>query len=311
MHAQRWLAVAVLLPVLGGCGSTSEPDPAPETAPAPAPTSEPAALVPGEAITIDVDDRPFRLYAPESFDPAVTVPLVLLLHGYTSNSVQAEAYFQLAGEADLRSFLYALPEGTTNPSGDQFWNATEACCDFHRTGVDDVAYLRGIIEELTSGYPVDPARVYLVGHSNGGFMAHRMACEHAGLVAGIVSLAGMAPNDEAGCAPAEPVGVLQIHGTADPTIPYQGGANGNRPFPSATETVQRWRDYNGCTGEADDAAGPLDLDAEVAGAETTITSSAGCRDGARVELWSIQDGDHVPRLTERFPPAVLDFLYSL
>jgi polyhydroxybutyrate depolymerase len=304
MRWKRWFLAALLVPLIAACESDAEPEPG-EEPPAAAPTGSP-----GETVTVDLDDRPFRLHIPASYDPATPAPLVLLLHGFTSSSVEQESYFKLGAESDRRGFLYALPEGTTDPDGEQFWNATDACCDFHRSDVDDSGYLRSLIDTVAASYPVDPARVYVVGHSNGGFMAYRLACEHADVLTAIVSLAGAATDDPSQCTPERPVSVLQIHGTSDTTIPFDGGANAGRPFPSVETTLAMWRERNGCTDESETAE-PLDLDSGVDGAETTVTSyAAGCGEGSRVELWSIADGGHVPPLTEDFAPAVVDFLYA-
>jgi len=236
---------------------------------------------------------------------------VVLLHGYTSSGAMAEAYFKLTAESERRGFLYAMPDGTPDPGGKRFWNATEACCDFSHLGVDDSGYLHRLLEVVKSGYSVDPGRVYLIGHSNGGFMAYRMACEHALEITAIVSLAGAATNDPARCTPARPVSVLQIHGTADGTIYYEGGTNDGQPYPSAAGTVGLWRHLDGCADRATTTAAPIDLEADLPGPETTVTSyQTDCRAGTRVELWSVTGGDHVPKLTATFAPAVIDFLLA-
>ena len=118
------------------------------------------------------------------------------------------------------------------------------------TAADDAAYLRRLIETVQARWPVDPRRVYVLGHSNGGYMSHRMACEHADLVAGIVSLAGAAFDDPvnidpalARCKPSEPVHILEIHGEEDGTVLYAGGRPVNTP--SARETVAGWAVRNG------------------------------------------------------------------
>jgi len=300
MNLRRWLPAVLLASCLIACGDAGSDRAAPA-----APSVEP-----GETRTISLDDRPFQLYVPASYDSATKVPLVVLLHGYRSNAAQQESYFKLTAEADRRGFLYAMPEGTTDRNGLQFWNATDACCDIYRTGVDDSGYLSRLLDTVESSYSVDAARVYLVGHSNGGFMAYRMACEHSTQITAIVSLAGAMDNDTSSCKPERPVSVLQIHGTADNTIEIDGGANGQYPYPSAATTVDTWRRLDGC-GEQAETPAPIDLDAAVSGAETTVTRyAAGCRDGSRVELWTIKDSGHVPRLSEDFAPAVVDFLYG-
>jgi polyhydroxybutyrate depolymerase len=295
MTSRRWLSVALILPFLAGCGSTPDQEPAVE---------------PGPDRTVELDGRPFQLHVPPGYDPASKVPLVVLLHGYTTSGAEQERYFKLTAESDRRGFLYAMPDGTANQEGKKFWNATDACCDFYRSGVDDSAYLSRLIEAVKSSYSVDPGRVYLVGHSNGGFMAHRMACEHSDQITAVVSLAGMLADDTAKCTPQRPVSVLQIHGTDDETIAYDGGMNGGSPYPSVATTLATWRRIDGC-GDRARTGTPIDLEAALPGAETTVTTySAGCRDATRVELWAIKGGHHVPAFTASFAPAVIDFLYG-
>ena len=297
MTRRGWLVSVVVACLLSACDATRE--------------AGPAANIAGSTVTVALDGRPFKLHLPTSYAAGTPMPLVVLLHGYTSDGADAERYFGLTAESDRRRFLYAMPDGTENRRGQRFWNATGACCDFERTGVDDSGYLRRLIDLVKSTHPVDAARVYLVGHSNGGFMAYRMACEHADTVTAIVSLAGAVTNDAAGCAPSRPVGVLQIHGTADGTIRYGGGLNVNQPYPSAAVAVERWRRLNGCSEQAAAGAAPLDVDTAVPGAETTVTAyRSGCRDGTHATLWSIADGGHVPKLSPTFAATILEHLLA-
>lgn len=293
MVDRRGLIAALTLCLLAACGDAGDE---PEKA---------------TTVTLTVDDRPFALYVPGGYDTARRAPLVVALHGFETDAAMQEDYFKLTPEAERRGFLYAMPNGTKNRAGDRFWNAHDACCDFDRTGVDDSGYLSKVIDAVTRAYAVDDRRVYVIGFSNGGYMAHRMACEHSTRIAAIVSLAGAATNDPARCAPRRAVSVLQIHGTADRIVRYDGGRNTTGAYPSAADTVGLWRRLDGCTERADTSAAPIDLDANLAGAETSVTAYAtGCRDGARVELWSIKDGGHIPPLTASFAPAVVDFLLA-
>lgn len=301
MTRKSRLPAVVLLSCLAACGS------APGSG-----HSTGTAGAPGSTVSIDLDARPFKLHLPESYDDAATkMPLVVALHGYTSNAAEAESYFKLAAESDRRGFLYAMPDGTKNPRGDRFWNATDACCDFYGSGVDDSGYLRRLIDKVTASYRVDPGRVYVIGHSNGGFMAYRLACEHSSVIAAVVSFAGMVANDPASCQPERPVNILHIHGTADSTIRAGGGMNGDREYPSVATTVERWRRLDGCSDLANTTAPPLDLESDLPGAETTVTTYlTGCRENSRVALWSITGGSHVPALSSDFAPSVVDFLLA-
>lgn len=264
----------------------------------------------GDAGTPDggslVAARPYALHVPPSYDPAKPAPLVILLHGYGATGAQQESYFNLTPLADARTFLYATPDGTLDPTGHRYWNATDACCAPRASPVDDVAYINAIIDDVERRYTVDTKRVYLVGHSNGGFMAHRLACDSAPRIAAIVSLAGAQWKDNTRCAPGAKVAVLQVHGTADGTISYTGGSTPYGPYPAASETVADWARFNGC-GSLDSSAPNLHIDSSQPPAETTVGRYTGCAGGA-VELWSIQGGGHIPLLVPEWPALIYGFL---
>jgi polyhydroxybutyrate depolymerase len=250
-------------------------------------------------------DRPVALHVPAGYDHREPTPLLVLLHGLGATGFVQTAYTGLGQLVDEEGILFAAPDGTVDPQGRQFWNATDACCDYYASGVDDVAYIGGLIEEISSVWNVDPARVYLVGHSNGGFMSYRVACDRADLVAGVVSLAGATWRDQAeACAPSRPVSVLQIHGDADDVILYAGAQS----YPSAEGTVERWAATNGCAGELSLAPERLELDNAVAGQDTRIERYGPCDQDATVELWTIEGGSHVPRLNANFRAAVWAWL---
>jgi predicted esterase len=159
--------------------------------------------------------RPANLYVPSSYDGHTPIPLVILLHGYGETGAIEEDYLKLRPLAEGRGFLYCYPDGTIDRWGYRFWNATDAAGDFGNTGVDDAGYLRGVIEEIARCFLVDRKRIYLIGHSNGGFMSYRPACQSADLIAGIASLAGMTFLGPSRCQPSQPVNILHICGTAD------------------------------------------------------------------------------------------------
>jgi polyhydroxybutyrate depolymerase len=212
----------------------------------------------------------------------------------------------------------AYPYGTRDSQGNHFWNATDACCDFDGTGINDVAYLDGVISAIQAAVAIDPRRIYLIGHSNGGFMSFAFACAHADRIAAIVSLAGATFDSAADCRPTKPVAVLAIHGTADDTVPFKGGkieGIGSKPmtaFPGAEKTVATWAKYDGCAGTAALVDRRIDLDADVddAGnpAEATVQRWSACKPGGGVELWTMRRGSHVPNISNAFPAAVLNFL---
>ena len=311
------------LAILASCSSgTSSPSPdaasvdAPTVTDAAADTSSPEASTPDvsapdvpPAVAMMIAARPYQTHIPSTYDGARALPLVVLLHGYgASGSVQA-AYLGFTGLSESRNFLLAYPDGTLNSQSQRFWNATNACCDFARQGIDDVAYVTAIIDDMSARYRVDARRIFIVGHSNGGFMAHRMACDRSDRVAAIVSLAGAQWADTARCVPTEPVSVLQVHGVADDTIRYAGGSTvgtGTTMYPSARDTVAAWGRLNRC-GDFADTGMTFDYVTTAPGNETRVGRHGACMGGA-AELWSMDATGHIPAFAPAWGEAVIDWL---
>jgi polyhydroxybutyrate depolymerase len=256
-------------------------------------------------------DRPVEINVPPSYKPGTPMPLVLMLHGYSATADLEELYLQITPVSNLRGFIYARANGTVDKDGQQFWNATDACCNLYGSTVDDSSYLSSVITEIEAAYTIDPKQVYLFGHSNGGFMSYRMACDHADQVTAIVSLAGAMWEDTSKCNPSHPVSILEIHGTADTTIAYNGGTIGTTSFPSAPTTVSDWVTFDDCSTTPDTSSPPLDLDSSLPGAETTVTKyGTGCKPGGHAELWTITGGMHIPNITPSFTTDAIQFLYD-
>jgi polyhydroxybutyrate depolymerase len=254
-------------------------------------------------------DRPVKMYISSKYDPSKPAPLLILLHGYGASGKLQEQYFALHDIADQRGYIYGVPDGTLDSTQKRFWNATDACCNFGDPKIDDSAYLSGVVDEIKKYYNIDPKRVYFVGHSNGGFMSYRMACDHADKIAAIVSLAGATWADDSKCQPSEPVAVAQIHGTADDTVLYPGGKFGGvLAYPGALQDVQLWAAHDGCNATPSDG-GKKDLEASIAGQETDVSIyGEGCKPGGHVELWTVNGGGHIPSITQEFRTDVFDFL---
>ena len=239
-------------------------------------------------------DRPAAVQIPIDYNTATRYPLLIVLHGFGADGNIQALYMGLDTRVDSKQIIMVTPDGTLNSDGRRFWNATEACCA--RTPeeqmIDDVAYVSGLIEEAAATYSIDPTRVGLIGHSNGGFMALRMACEASELVTSVVSLAGSTFADEMSCTPAtRRVSVATIHGVLDDTILYNGVPN---IYPGAIETTERFAVLAGCNVAAARPGGTLDLIGSLPGEESVVTEYPECLGQAAVELWTIQDGEHIP-----------------
>lgn len=253
-------------------------------------------------------DRPVTPLMPANYDPRQPAGLVISLHGYGGSGPIQRSYFGLDNVLSENGYIFLAPNGTRDTSS-QFWNATDACCNFYGSTVDDVAYLSGLIDEAQARFNINPNKVFFVGHSNGGFMSYRMACELSDRITGIVSLAGATFEDAGDCTPAEGVSVVQVHGTLDATVLYDGGVFFGGTYPGAEESVERWVSYNECDADGEEI-GRLDISAEL-GEETLVTRWSGCRDGARVELWRMDGAGHIPGLNSGFADAVVSYFNSL
>ena len=303
---------------LSGCGTDGDRDSTPRSSLAtiPADSSSPPKTEAAPAVarveSEVIGERRFEINVPAGYDESRPVPLVVVLHGYTGTGSGAKAYFQLEAEARKRGFLTVYPDGTEDSSGNQFWNATDACCQFTPSEADDSAYLTALIDRVEQKFSVDPKRVFFVGHSNGGFMSYRMACEHADRIAAIVSVAGATFEDLAACKPVQPVSIVQVHGTSDTVINFAGGSILGRSYPAALRSVTTWAAYNRCDAVPQPGVGAaqLDLDDAVSGNDSSVTAFAGCDPGVAVELWTIEGGSHEPKLTAAFASSIMDVLLA-
>jgi polyhydroxybutyrate depolymerase len=263
-----------------------------------APAANPTTLAdPGAAF-----DPPVALRLPSTLTSGERVPLLLVLHGFGVSSSLLIAKAGLDQVADTKKFAYLAPEGTRDSLGRPFWNAGPSCCDLEHRAPADVKRLHALLDFHLKNPTIDPARVFLVGYSNGAFMAQRLACDVSERVAGVISVAGAVSGPEVPCAPLTPLSVLEIHGDADPVVHYAGGVVFDRTdlpaHASAVDSVKTWAERLGCTGSLQ-KAGDLDLEPYLAGSETSIQRFGGCR-GA-VELWTVHGGGHYVALQ---PPAI-------
>ncbi len=254
-------------------------------------------------------DRPASLVIPGGVGDDDSIPLIVAMHGYTSNASQLDSYFGLSERVQEHGFALLLPNGLVDDEGDTFWEATDWCCGFNEPDeVDDVEYLSGLVEEARQH--VDVSRVIAFGHSNGGFMAYRLACDEAAGVSTVVSLAGTSYLDPSKCKAERPVSVLHIHGDADEVVGWAGGmAKSGVGYSGAEEEVSRWVARAGCVPEAAEMQDPVDLDGSLDGAETLRTRyREGCAEGVTVELWQIEGGLHSPRFSPALAEPVLGWL---
>lgn len=250
--------------------------------------------------------RAYSKFIPSSYSKDTSIPLVVLLHGYGATGAQQESYMKFESVAEKNKFILVYPDGTTDSVGKRFWNATDACCNFF-SEVDDDAYLLSILKEMESNYSIDAKRIYFVGHSNGGFMSYRMACRHSDRIAAIASLAGASYFKATDCGAKNSVSVLQVHGTNDETILYEGGQILGNSYPGAFASVSQWATFNHCTQNAVARSTKLDLESNIAGDETSVTTWTNCQNSSEVELWTMKNATHIPTLSSTFATKIWEF----
>jgi polyhydroxybutyrate depolymerase len=246
------------------------------------------------ALTSGGLERCYLLHVPPGHDVTRPAPLVFSLHGFASNAQPQEKLTGWSQLADREGLLVVYPEGTSFPLR---WNASPA---FGTENVDDVQFIRDVIAELAQLVALDPARIYVNGMSNGGFMSHRLACEAADTVAAIGMVSASTGELPGGCSPSRPVPVIAFNGTDDPLVRYYGrdfvqvsvpewllrlGNLSPHPtrMPAVAAWVADWAERDGCnaTPEAIAAMG-----------DASGVRYAGCQAGAEVVLYTIEGGGH-------------------
>lgn len=236
----------------------------------------------------DGEERDYILYVPDIYNPANPTPLVFNLHGYTSNAEQQMLYGTFTSIADTAGFLVVHPNGLLDNTGTTHWNSGWG------TGVDDVGFLSALIDSLAADYTINLNRVYSTGMSNGGFMSYHLACELSHRIAAIASVTGtMAINSTNTCGASHPTPVMEIHGTADPTVPYDGNAS-MTPIPMV---LLHWVQFNNCS--PDPVVTPVPDVNTIDGCTAEHLLYPGGDNGVEVEHYKIIDGGHT------WPGAIL------
>ncbi|MGE5156050.1 MAG: alpha/beta hydrolase family esterase [Betaproteobacteria bacterium] len=234
-----------------------------------------------QAIAVDGRQRTYRIYRPAGL--AQPAPLVIMLHGALGSGAQAESSYGWDREADSGHFMVVYPDGYKRT-----WAVSDGCCGpAAAQHVDDVAFIRAVVARVSAQLPIDRARIYATGISNGGMLAYRLACA-------TTIFAAIAPDSATmlnACPSPAPISVMHVHGTADRTIPYTGGPGrrnngGTGAYPADTtgppipDLINRWRQVDGCAPPASSRHGAI------------TTSVSDCPDGRAVVLVAIAGAGH-------------------
>lgn len=230
--------------------------------------------------------RHYILRAPQTM-PGPT-PLVLVLHGGGGDAHNAEAMTGFTDKAREQGFIVVYPEGSSRMGKLHTWNAGHCCGYALKKEIDDVGFIRALIDELSARYPVDARRIYVTGMSNGGMMTHRLGIALGDRIAAIAPVVATVFGDEP--QPLSPVSALMINGALDDNVPPAGGKPGGRGARAWDDDIQTrpaldqaafWARADGC------AAVPTQTDTG-----TAQRWDFRCPSGREVGLYLVKDNGH-------------------
>ncbi len=254
-------------------------------------TDTQVTIYPGDyngSLNVDGRKRSYILHLPPSYNNETKMPLVIVLHGGGGNAENIMTTTDFSEKADAAGFIVVYPNSTGRLNSDKLltWNAGNCCGYALDNNVDDVAFIRTLLDDLLSRLAIDPTRIYATGISNGGMMSYLLACQLSDKIAAIAPVAGAMGMDD--CYPTEPVPVIIFHGTADEHVLYYGGKPlkqvDNRPRidKPVSYAVNFWVKANDCS--------PVPQK-EVMDTIIKETYSGG-KDSSEVILYTIVDGKH-------------------
>jgi polyhydroxybutyrate depolymerase len=171
------------------------------------------------------EPRTYYLNVSANYSKETPAPLILAFHSRTTNAKELLRSTSILEFVNDMGFVLATINGAVHEFSS--WNAGTCCTPATDFKEDDVELSSLIIDSLSSTYSIDPNRIWAIGHSNGGMMAYRLACDLSDKISGVAIVGGALMDDS--CTPEKPVSIMHIHGDLDETIPFTGGGKFDVP----------------------------------------------------------------------------------
>jgi polyhydroxybutyrate depolymerase len=281
-----------------------------------------------EIVKVNGFPRTYEIHLPAGYDRKKSYPIVLALHGAGGDASAMAHLTHLDDTADKYGFIVVYPNardgrwtvpqnenvrplGGIGPRsrGTGFPSDPENPRGMKVGGapVHDMYFFNELLDQLESNYSVDSSQIYATGLSDGGFMGFRLACEMAGRIAAIATVAATMPQSMSeGCSDwsFRPVPVLMINGTSDPIVSYNGrlGFGTGYFLFSAKETLKTWARINECQGKPSRTTLPA---TSPGGLETHVDSYGECKENSEAILYSVEKGGHAWPGGEQYMPATI------
>ncbi|MBN3038700.1 MAG: polyhydroxybutyrate depolymerase [Candidatus Omnitrophica bacterium] len=235
-------------------------------------------------IVADGRERTYIIHLPSKRKRTKALPLVFVLHGGGANAENAIRMSGMSDKADKEGFVAVYPNGTGRVKNKVLtWNSGNCCGYAMDNDVDDVNFMRLLIEKMEREYNIDNKRIYFTGISNGAMMSYKIACELSDKIAAIAPVAGAL---NCPCSPDHPVSVIIFHGAEDRHVPYNGGigekAKEKRIDRPVSYAVDFWLKNNNCisTSKKEESGSIIH------------ETYGGCEAGSAVELYTIKGQGH-------------------
>jgi polyhydroxybutyrate depolymerase len=239
-------------------------------------------------------DRDFLLHLPSGYSSNRPVGVVVALHGYGGDAEGMERGTGLSAAADRFDFIAVYPEGVPDIDTNRYWNSVGNV----GKSPDDVVFISLLLDQLQQSACVDPQRIFVTGFSNGGGLTGVLMCRLSHRIAAFAPVAGNFYRILGGCSTERPVSVLEVHGTADDVIPYDGIPPAQEPaypLPAIPDWLAMWASHDGCR------SGP---EAFMQTSDAFGERWTGCSGAAEVAHYRIEGGGHA------IPPSISGRLFA-